>query len=212
MDIQMPVMDGIEATRQIRQLEAQAVGIPDMTYSPGNKSTPLRSPGFRSSVIIVALTASSLQSDRVNALAAGCNDFLTKPVSLVWLNNKIIEWGSLKALQMYAAVAPATPSANSDLTVQPDALHSRDEKSIEAKPTDSSTPHQGLPVPSRTSDSGAQPSNGIAKLYLIFVLTNDVTGALHNRRASHGSASSEEDNSLGSFPILMHLRANLIEC
>jgi len=182
MDIQMPVMDGIEATRQIRQLEAQAAGMPEMTYSPGNKSTPLRSPGFRSSVIIVALTASSLQSDRVNALAAGCNDFLTKPVSLVWLNSKIIEWGSLKALQMYAAVAPATPSANSDLAVPPDTPHSRDGKSIEAKPTDSSAPHQGLPVTSRTPDSGAQPSNG----------------ALHNRRASHGSASSEEDNSLSS--------------
>ena len=33
---------------------------------------------FKSPVIIVALTASSLQSDRHEALAAGCNDFLTK--------------------------------------------------------------------------------------------------------------------------------------
>ena len=40
------------------------------------------------------------------ALAAGCNDFLTKPVSLLWLNNKIIEWGSIKALQMWADIRP----------------------------------------------------------------------------------------------------------
>jgi osomolarity two-component system, response regulator SSK1 len=117
MDIQMPVMDGIQATKEIRRLEQvnAAAGYPPVTPS---SEAPLRTPSdtssetksiaspYRSSVIIVALTASSLQSDRVAALAAGCNDFLTKPVSLVWLNNKIIEWGSIKALQMWADLRP----------------------------------------------------------------------------------------------------------
>ena len=115
----MPVMDGIEATKQIRRMEKfNATGaFPSTPQSEGqrtpseasvseSRSSTMSTPPYRSSVIIVALTASSLQSDRVAALAAGCNDFLTKPVSLHWLNSKIIEWGSIKALQMWADIRP----------------------------------------------------------------------------------------------------------
>ena len=59
MDVQMPVMDGLQATRQIR-LRARALNLP-----------------------IVALTAGALQSERDAALAAGMNGFLTKPLELV---------------------------------------------------------------------------------------------------------------------------------
>ncbi|CAG8772368.1 21801_t:CDS:2, partial [Gigaspora rosea] len=86
MDIQLPVMDGIEATKTIRRLEKS------------QKIESLDTPSLSSPVIIMALTASSLPSDRQNALAAGCNDFLTKPVSLEWLEKKINEWGCMQAL------------------------------------------------------------------------------------------------------------------
>jgi osomolarity two-component system response regulator SSK1 len=107
----MPVMDGISVSKEIRRLEKlnnsqgyQTEG--QRTPSDVSNDSRMSSTPFRSSVIIVAFTASSLQSDRVAALAAGYNDFLTKPVSLDWLNGKIIEWGSIKALQMFADNRP----------------------------------------------------------------------------------------------------------
>jgi len=53
MDINMPVMNGLEATRQIRQ--------------------------FNTDIVIIAQTAYSLTGDREKALEAGCNDYLAKP-------------------------------------------------------------------------------------------------------------------------------------
>jgi CheY-like chemotaxis protein len=55
MDIKMPVMDGLEATAKIKEVHPE--------------------------LPVVALTANAFDSDRQLALQAGCDDFLSKPVS-----------------------------------------------------------------------------------------------------------------------------------
>ena len=63
MDVQMPEMDGLEATRRIRAAK--------LSYSPR----------------IIALTASAVRGDREKCIAAGMNDYLTKPVRLAELKS-----------------------------------------------------------------------------------------------------------------------------
>lgn len=65
MDVGLGEMDGCEATRHIRA-------------NPTTKYIP-----------IIALTASAFESDREKAMAAGCNDFDTKPVDLARLLGKM---------------------------------------------------------------------------------------------------------------------------
>ncbi|QIB35609.1 response regulator [Ancylobacter pratisalsi] len=65
MDMSLPVMDGWEATRQVKA-NAQTAAIP-----------------------VIALTAHAMAQDREEAMAAGCDDFDTKPVELPRLLAKI---------------------------------------------------------------------------------------------------------------------------
>jgi len=71
MDVQMPVMDGIEATRQIRNPQSLVPnhGIP-----------------------IIAMTAHALQGDRERCIKAGMNDYVSKPVSPRALTEVLARW------------------------------------------------------------------------------------------------------------------------
>ncbi|MFI5336923.1 MAG: response regulator [Opitutales bacterium] len=81
MDVEMPELDGCEATRRLRR---------------GAGSSPVRP-------WIIALTASAMQSDRERALGSGMNDFLTKPVRAEAL--------SAALLRAHVALASLPPRA-----------------------------------------------------------------------------------------------------
>ncbi len=77
MDLQMPVMDGLEATRRIRERQQEAG----------------RFPHYRGRIVIVAMTASAMQSDREKCIAAGMDDFLAKPVRVEDFRKLVEKWG-----------------------------------------------------------------------------------------------------------------------
>ncbi|SCU79294.1 LAFA_0B02080g1_1 [Lachancea sp. 'fantastica'] len=107
MDLGLPLLSGIDAAKEIRKLEKlNGIGTQNQVLKRSQNSDsafarnlePRRSHSSKAPVIMVALTASNSNSDKAEALLAGCNDYLTKPVNLDWLARKITEWGCMQAL------------------------------------------------------------------------------------------------------------------
>ena len=107
MDCQMPVMDGYDATRLIRK-----------------PSTAVRN----HDVPVVAMTAYALAGDREKCLAAGMNDYLTKPIQPATLENTIERWltgvGPLAAAEceVHPVGRPLEPPAGPSLTFDREGL------------------------------------------------------------------------------------------
>lgn len=72
MDMQMPEMNGLESTQQIRML-----------------------PGHEGNVPIIALSANSYEESYEAVIASGMNDYLSKPVNIEALKKTLAKWGSI---------------------------------------------------------------------------------------------------------------------
>jgi CheY-like chemotaxis protein len=81
MDVMMPEMDGLEATRAIRERQ--------------KKSS--ENPNYKSRILIIAMTAHAMQSDREKCLAAGMDDYLAKPIRPKDVRGMIEKWASQAA-------------------------------------------------------------------------------------------------------------------
>jgi two-component system sensor histidine kinase/response regulator len=102
MDVQMPGMTGLQATGAIRAL-------------PGGADIP-----------IVALTAQAMKGDRERILAAGCDDYLAKPVQpnqLIAVVDRLLRRAGSDATISTRAAPPAGPSPDKPTDETPDGPH-----------------------------------------------------------------------------------------
>jgi CheY-like chemotaxis protein len=92
MDVMMPEMDGLEATRTIRERQRRRAAHPH----------------YKSPLIIVAMTASAMPGDREKCLAAGMDDYIAKPVRPEDVRVTVERWGSSAGFNAVSETNPAS--------------------------------------------------------------------------------------------------------
>ena len=100
MDVQMPEMDGLEATRRIRELEKELA----------------QGPNPKPPTIIIAMTANAMTGDREKCIKAGMDDYLAKPVRPEAVQAALQRWGPLAKSP---SARPAPVIAKPEAVIEP---------------------------------------------------------------------------------------------
>lgn len=103
MDVMMPEMDGLEATREIRRRQKDATE------------------NYQSRIVIIAMTAQAMQGDREKCLSAGMDDYLAKPIRPADVGGMIDKWFA-NAASPPAPPVHQTPPAGDTPPVEMDRL------------------------------------------------------------------------------------------
>jgi hypothetical protein len=99
MDVQMPRMDGYAATREIR------------SHEPVGRRVP-----------VIAMTAAAVEGERDRCLAAGMDDFLTKPVNATDLERVVRRWTGSRLNERRTTPAPSAPPRSAPAVLDPDRM------------------------------------------------------------------------------------------
>ncbi len=99
MDVMMPEMDGLEATRAIRERQRDVA----------------KHPNYKTPIIIVAMTASAMPGDREKCLAAGMDDYIAKPVRPEDVRSIVERWGTSAGFTAPAKTAAPVVSARAEI-------------------------------------------------------------------------------------------------
>ena len=100
MDYQMPIMDGLAATREIRKIEEQR-------SQRDAKTRRYRTP-------IIALTANAMEGDRSACMSAGMDDYLSKPIRSKELKEALQRWTQAGSARGADASTKLLPDAEGD--------------------------------------------------------------------------------------------------
>jgi PAS domain S-box-containing protein len=185
MDCQMPEMDGYECSAEIRRREDHMKHVP-----------------------IIAMTAHVMKEDRDKCLAAGMDDFLSKPVRVAHLESVLIRWLTGSAETMAMAIEAAATALSDSAANRPN----KDAPGSEPPATESSGPPVDLEILTELAGDNEERLQELADRYvrqtseqLLTLRDTIATGAAPDvKRIAHSAAGSSA--MCGMKPMVALLR------